>query len=235
MPRSRSRFLAYARLLRLPNAFTAMADPLAGWFVVGGGEPWWQLPLLVGASACFYTSGIVFNDCFDYELDKLERPERPLPSGEISRNTAWVLGAGLMASGLVLAMCVGRVTFGIGAFLAALILFYDAWARQFASLRPWVLGGCRFANFLLGMRCTPARFWWFPAILGTYVGIVTFLSLHEAGNPKLQASIGRLLLGIIVVDAALVAIAPMGDWIGAGLVLSLLIPAMALGKVFVMT
>jgi 4-hydroxybenzoate polyprenyltransferase len=235
MPSSRSRFLAYARLLRLPNVFTAVADPLAGWFVVGGGEPWWQLPLLVGASACFYTSGIVFNDCFDYKLDKLERPERPLPSGQIPRSTAWVLAVGLMAAGLVLALCVGRATFGVGAFLAALILFYDVWARRFATLRPWVLGGCRFANFLLGMRCTPPRLWWFPAILGAYVAVVTFLSLHEAGNPKIQANIGRLLLGIIVLDATLVAIAPMGGWIGAALVLALLIPAMALSKVFAMS
>jgi 4-hydroxybenzoate polyprenyltransferase len=59
-----------------------MADPLAGWFAVGGGARAWNLPLLAMASACFYTSGIVFNDCFDYDLDCVERPERPLPSGE---------------------------------------------------------------------------------------------------------------------------------------------------------
>jgi hypothetical protein len=41
----RPKFLAYARFLRLPNAITAMADPLAGWFAVGGGVPGWKLPL----------------------------------------------------------------------------------------------------------------------------------------------------------------------------------------------
>src|ERR1051326_562728 len=103
MATARPKFLAYARLVRLPNAFTAMADPLAGWFAGGGGAPGWHLPLLVTASACFYTSGVVFNDCVDYELDCVERPERPLPSGAVSRKIAWVLGAVLMLAGLLLA------------------------------------------------------------------------------------------------------------------------------------
>src|SRR5437867_1617930 len=105
-PMPRSKLFAYAQLMRLPNIFTAMADPLAGWFVVGGGAPAWHVLLLVGASACLYTSGIVFNDYFDYELDRLERPERPLPSGAISRAMAGGLGTALMASGLALAAAV---------------------------------------------------------------------------------------------------------------------------------
>lgn len=229
-------FLAYAHLLRLPNAFTAMADPLAGWFVIGGGgDPAWQLPLLLGASACLYTSGIVFNDCFDYDIDLIERPERPLPSGEITRGTAWVLGAGLMAAGLVMAALVSKVALGIALFLAAMILFYDAWARNIPGLRPLVLGSCRFTNFLLGMRCSPPRLWVFPMLLGVYTAAITFLSQREADNPKLRPLIKRLLLGIIVLDALFVAISPMGDWIGACLVLSLLVPAVVLAKVFAMT
>src|SRR5437773_2719540 len=124
-----SKFLAYARLLRLPNIFTAAADPLAGWFLVGGGAPGWHLAVLVGAGACLYTAGIVFNDVFDYRLDCRERPERPLPSGAISRGAAATLGAALMAAGLALARAVGAVTFGIALFLAAMIFFYNAWAK----------------------------------------------------------------------------------------------------------
>jgi 4-hydroxybenzoate polyprenyltransferase len=236
MVRSRSKLLAYARLLRLPNVFTAVADPLAGWFVIGGGgDPQWQLPALAGASACLYMSGIVFNDCFDYNIDLVERPERPLPSGEIGRGTAWTLGAVLMVAGLAMAAPVGKVALSVAAFLAGLIFFYNSWARNIPGLRPLALGACRFTNFLLGMRCSPPHLWWFPAVIGAYAAAVTFLSQHEVGNPQRQAAIKRLLLGIIVVDALLVAVSPMGDWIGAGLVLSLLVPAIVLAKLFAMT
>ncbi len=44
-----------------------------------------------------------------------------------------------------------------------------------------------------------------------------------------------MLPGIIAVDAGIVVLSPFGDWIGARLVLSLLIPASALGKLLAMT
>ncbi|HXI84326.1 MAG TPA: UbiA family prenyltransferase [Verrucomicrobiae bacterium] len=227
-----SKFLVYARLFRLPSAFTVMADPLAGWFAVGGGVPAWELPLLVGASACFYTSGSVFNDHFDYDLDLIDHPDRPLPSGAVSLKTARLLGAVLMIAALGLAALAGPVPFGVGTFLGAMIFFYNAWARRFAVLRPLVLGTCRFANFLLGMRCLPVRMWWMPATLGAYAVIITLLSRREPNDPVQQPVIQRLLLGIIVVDALVVLLSPFGDWIGALLVLSLLVPAVVLDNVF---
>ena len=106
------------------------------------------------------------------------------------------------------------------------------WARRFAALRPLVLGTCRFANFLLGMRCLPLWLSWMPATLGLYAGIITFLSRREVNNPALQPVIKRLLLGAIVLDALVVMLSPFGDWIGALLVLSLLVPAVVLDRVF---
>jgi len=234
MTNQRPRFLVYARLFRLPTVFTVMADPLAGWFAVGGGVPSWELPLLVGASACFYTSGIVFNDRFDYELDSVEHPERPLPSGAVSLKSAWLLGAALMLAALVLAALAGPVPLGVGIFLGAMIFFYNAWARRFAGLRPLVLGTCRFANFLLGMRCLPVRMWWMPATVGIYAAIINLPARRRAGDPARQQLINWLLLGAIVVDGLVVMLSPFGDWIGALLVLSLLVPAFVLDRVLAM-
>jgi len=230
----RSKLLSYAQLVRLPNAFTAMADPLAGWFVVGGGLPAWNVVALALAGGCLYTSGVVFNDYFDYDLDCLERPERPLPSGAISRPTAVGLGTALMAVGLALAAAIGAVAFGTAVFIAAMIFFYNAWAKQFAGLGPLVMGTCRFANFLLGMRCCPPRLWFAPAALGVYCTALTWVARNEAVNTKLRAVVKRMLLGIVVVDA-LAVLSLRGDWFGALIVLSLLVPAVVLGKVFAMT
>ena len=41
---------------------------------------------------CLYAAGMVLNDAFDAELDARERPERPIPSGRISRSRHGVLG-----------------------------------------------------------------------------------------------------------------------------------------------
>ena len=233
MRRARETWFAYVQLLRLPNLFTAVADPLAGWLAVGGGGPPAQLFLLAGVSAGLYTAGIVLNDCFDYALDCRERPERPLPRGAIPRAHAWALAALLMGAALVAAALAGPPTLGVALSLAVLILFYNSWAKRFFFLGPLVLGVCRFANFLLGMRSAPLRLWWIPGLLGVYVAVLTLLSRQEAGNPARQRTIKRLILGIIVVDAALVTV--RGDPVGALLVLSLLVPAIALGKLLPMT
>lgn len=233
MPLPRSKPLAYAQLIRLPNLFTAVADPMAGWLVVGGGAPAWQLLLLVGASGCLYTAGIIFNDCFDYPLDCRDRPERPLPRGAITRRTAGWLASGLMLLGLTLAAAAGDFPFGIALFLAALTFFYNAWAKRFAALGSLVLGACRFANFLLGMRYAPPRLWWMPGLLAGYVIVLSLIACREELQPARRATVKRLLLGIILVDAVLVA--GQGDWYGSLLVALLIVPATCLSRVFQMT
>lgn len=229
-----NRPLAYLKLMRFANVFTAVADPLAGWIIIGGGSPRWHLGLLMAASAALYTSGMVLNDCFDYELDKVERPERPLPRGDIARGTAWALGAALMIAGLACAAVAGPVALGIASFIAFMIFFYNAWAKRFVGLGPAVLGACRFANFLLGMRCSPPRLWMAPAFLAIYVTILTVIARNEAVKPSLRLVVKRLLLGIIVVDATAVFIIT-GDWAYTALVLFLLIPAILMGKMLPMT
>lgn len=217
----RAKLLAFAQLLRLPNLFTAVADPLAGWLLTGS-----QGTLLspVGASACLYTAGIVLNDCFDYRLDCRERPERPLPSGEISARVAWTLGVVLFLAGLALG--------GVNALpLAALIVFYNAFAKRFVWLAPATLGACRACNLALGMGGFVPL--WPPLILGAYVAGLTLIARWEVVKPTLRRVVKQMLLGIIVLDAGFVVLT--GDWVGAALVLSLLVPATILGRIIPMT
>src|SRR6478735_6826850 len=100
----------YLQLIRLPNVFTAAADSLAGWLLVEGtfAHPERWLPLC-GASMAIYAAGIALNDVFDYEIDLVERPNRPLPSGRVSRRFASVLGWGLLVLGIVLAGASGSL------------------------------------------------------------------------------------------------------------------------------
>lgn len=223
MPRTTP--FAVAQLLRLPNVFTAVADPLAGWLLTGGG-PAAELALRLGASACLYSAGMVSNDCFDYRLDCGERPERPLPRGAVSRGGAWTLAGVLLVSGLGLAALAGKLLLAL--FIAVLIWVYNGWTKHFA-----VLGVCRSANFLLGMPTSAAGLWLAPVILGVYVAVLTFIARREVVDPSIRRVVKRLLLGIIVLDAGLVAVT--GNWLGAGWVLALLVPATVLGRMIPMT
>ena len=90
--RSGSPVRDYLQLVRLPNLFTAVADVAMGFFVAQpllaerrlGMWEWAALGTLAAASVLLYAAGVVLNDWFDLEIDRQERPERPLPSGRIA-------------------------------------------------------------------------------------------------------------------------------------------------------
>ena len=93
------RAFAWLQLLRLPNVFTAAADVTMGYVVAKGElQPALHFGLLVAASCLLYLSGMVLNDVFDAEVDAVEQPHRPIPSGRVSRRAAALVGWGLWFS-----------------------------------------------------------------------------------------------------------------------------------------
>src|SRR5829696_4071350 len=149
--------LPFARLLRLPNVFTAFADIGLGLCATAALSPGtvnddfaWKAALLLAASGMLYSAGMVWNDYFDLAEDRRDRPFRPLPSGRISVRTAVVLGTVLLAGGWACAAATGRVGAVIAAALVAAILAYDARIKRTAA-GPVGMALCRFLNVLLGL------------------------------------------------------------------------------------
>mgnify|MGYP002528113346 CR=1 FL=1 len=98
-----SKLLSYLRLFRAPNVFTAAADVVMGFvFVNSSIQSWIPLACLLGASCLLYTAGMVLNDVFDVQVDSRERPDRPIPSGQISLSWARWLGFEFLVIGIVL-------------------------------------------------------------------------------------------------------------------------------------
>jgi 4-hydroxybenzoate polyprenyltransferase len=220
-----SRIRAYAQLVRLPNVFTALADvclgALAAWSVAAGDLPagWgFSVCCALAASACLYSSGMVWNDVFDLEQDRRERPFRPLPSGRVSRGTAVRLAAALMAGGLLSAFLSGWHGEGLdwtpgllAGALAAAILLYDGWLKR-TWAGPLGMGTCRFLNVLLGLSVTPgmAGRWGLhlAAVVGIYIVGVTWFARTEARTSTRSALAGAA--GVML--AALVLALPLPAW-----------------------
>ena len=75
-------------------------------------------------------AGYVLNDLFDVAVDRENAPHRPLVSGEVSRRTAILSGAALLAAGLALAAsCRWQFAAGLGAVAGALVL-YDLFSKR---------------------------------------------------------------------------------------------------------
>ncbi|MBI3409792.1 MAG: UbiA family prenyltransferase [Planctomycetes bacterium] len=207
-----SRVLDYARLLRVPNAFTAMADICLGALATGAlPERWLQFALLLLSSVALYCSGIVWNDYFDLAQDQRERPFRPLASGRVTLGAAIRLGALLMAAGVILA---GLADLGADGFrwrslplamvLVGTIFLYDGWFKK-TYIGPAAMGACRFLNLLLGLSVASGGTGAWGIALGLVVGLyiagVTLFARTEASISKpvvLLIGAGLMLSGLLL-------------------------------------
>jgi len=208
---------AYAQLVRLPNVFTALADICLGVAVTSTVDgvlsalDWLHYGFLLASSACLYCGGMVWNDVFDLEQDRRERPFRPIPSGRISRLAAARFGASLLAAGVIFACVAGwrpkemnwtPAVIGIGLVLA--IFLYDGWLKKF-WVGPLGMGACRFLNVLLGLSCSvgvgSTTRCYLAAVVGVYIVGVTWFARKEAQTSTqvgLAGGCALMLTGLIL-------------------------------------
>jgi 4-hydroxybenzoate polyprenyltransferase len=199
------RLKPYFQLIRLPNVFTAAADSLSGWLLVGGllvdAGSW--LPLVV-ASMAIYAAGIALNDVFDLELDRVERPGRPLPSGKVSGTFAVGLAVALLVVGLASASVVSPRSALVAGALIACVVSYDAGVRR-SILGPELMGLCRGLNVLLGMSLAPdfggPGCWTVAGAMTVFIVGVTWISRFETETGRRAAPASGLVLQAIGIAA----------------------------------
>jgi hypothetical protein len=133
---------AWLRLARISNTPTVVSNTVAGAVLATAAAETGAVAVVALAMALFYTAGMILNDVLDYEVDVRERPERPLPSGAVSRPAAMTAVIVLFVAGEMLLLLEGREPFLAGLGLVALIVLYDAWHKGNA-LSPVLMGACR--------------------------------------------------------------------------------------------
>jgi 4-hydroxybenzoate polyprenyltransferase len=225
-PAARGGWKSYAQLMRLPAVFTALPDIFLGFMLThaGIGDAPLPLVLLLISSAGLYLGGMVFNDVFDRQVDAVERPQRPIPSGRVPLGSAIALGSVLIWVGLGTAtslrwadpvLCGWNPLF-VAALLVAAVFLYDGWFKS-TPIGPVAMGLCRFLNVILGASASgflfgkpfynPQR--WIAVGLAVYVAGVTWFSRSEAARSRR----GPLLWGMFVINFSLVL---LGWWVWRG-------------------
>ncbi|RIV38061.1 SCO3242 family prenyltransferase [Micromonospora radicis] len=189
-----------AELVRAPAALSVPGDVVAGAAAAGALGP--RTPALAGASVLLYWAGMAANDWADRELDAVERPERPIPSGRVGPGLAVGLAAGLTAAGVGLAAAAGgRRAAAVALPLAAAVWGYDLAAKNTAA-GPVVMAACRGLDVLLGaangrpVRALPAAL-----TVAAHTWTVTELSRREVSGAD-RALPTRTLAGTALVAAS---------------------------------
>ena len=225
---------SWADLVRLPNVFTVLADVAAAFLLVAGGPmPWPRFVAVLIAGVALYWMGMILNDVHDVEIDRRERPHRPLPSGRVSvgaaKAAAWGLSLVAFAAAFVAGMAPATdlvpagtmlpVVVTLGLVVAIRLYNSDAKASAFG---PPLMGACRFGSFLLGASPHYASFgdvppvvWTFALAMGLYITGLTSVGRREAvGGDRTSINVGSL---VTLIGLALLAFAPRTLVVGDGI------------------
>ena len=211
------RLKEYLQLIRLPNVFTTPSNILAGYFAAvtttaAAEADGVHLIAIMVSSGLLYIAGIVLNDYFDIEIDKKERPSRPLPSGKISKGYALTIAIVALLIANIIALVVGPISLAISLALTLLIIAYD-YQLKYSVLGPFAMGGTRSLNVIFG--ASPVLLYidnHSVAIVGVaaaslffYVSSITILSKKEVGKERPNST-----LVILIVFGVILAIVPLG-------------------------
>ncbi len=78
----------------------------------------------------FCAVSMIVNDIYDIEIDRVNRPERPLPGGEASIGMAWFLAVILSAIGVYAAFLTGLETLVVAVISLLLGVYYNAKGKK---------------------------------------------------------------------------------------------------------
>ena len=213
---------SYLELCRASNLPTVWTNVLCATLL--SSAPWRPVSTLAAAVAVslFYVGGMALNDVLDVEEDRKRKPQRPIPSGRISRRAAAWFAIALFALGLALLGTFDSIwSMGNGLLLIGLIYLYD----RLHSLHPatvLLMAGCRFMVFLTAADVVS---WNLQdrVLLGAlaqfvYIVLLTVVArwekhtTRELGFPLIP----WMIAGISLVDGVLMAALVHPAWFAAG-------------------
>jgi 4-hydroxybenzoate polyprenyltransferase len=212
-----ARWRDYLELARVSNLPTCLSNVLTGAVLGAGGFglPWGTVGLVAVAVAAFYVAGMALNDAVDADVDRRERPGRPVPSGRISRRAAYAFAVAALAAGLAATIPIGSVAMLYGACLSVAIVVYDFTHKRFAAA-AMLMGLCRGLIYMLaagGVAAVLERpldseerrmLLTFAAALTLYTMMLTLVARVE--NEQQMGRTRWLGIGILVVALAMLLI-----------------------------
>jgi len=124
---------------------------LVGASLTGLANLQWQ-NLLYGGLTAFTLTGaaMAVNDYYDFNIDKINEPTRPIPSGEVSKKAALIVTAFLTAVGFFFAIAVSLycLLFAVAAW--SIMVAYSTFGKRSGFAGNLLVSACIAAPFLYG-------------------------------------------------------------------------------------
>jgi len=117
------------KLSRPLSTLTGVLAVVLGGYVAGTGA-WDKIALAALATLLAAASANAWNDYRDIDIDRINQPQRPLPSGMVSLRAALIFSIVLAALSIVLAALISPVALAIAAGSIILLYIYSIWLKS---------------------------------------------------------------------------------------------------------
>ncbi len=164
----------YLKIIRPLNCVMgALAVVLVAIIVDGLNIIGYSKEVILGMAVVFLSmaGGNVLNDYYDRDVDLINHPNRPIPSGKISPKTAVLYGAILFGIALFLAFLINPCALAIAAYAQIIMLLYES------SLKKEGFVGNVAISILVGMI-----FIFGGAIIGNIQKVILFAFMAGLAN-----------------------------------------------------
>lgn len=105
---------------------------------------------LFAVVALVTAAGNTINDFFDAEIDAINRPDRPIPSGAVSRRSAWGFAVTLFLAGILLSFFTNPICIGITLVNSFILIVYAAKLKRIPLLGNVAVAYLSASIFLFG-------------------------------------------------------------------------------------
>ncbi len=143
------RLAGFITITRPINSFVAGLAAIVA-YLIDTGTVLPESLLLFFIVALITAAGNVINDFFDAEIDAINRPERPIPSGAVSRGAARGFAVTLFLAGILVSFFTNFLCIGITIFNALLLIAYAAKLKTTPLIGNIVVAYLSASIFLFG-------------------------------------------------------------------------------------
>lgn len=157
----------YIEMLRPGNAIMAIISIFLLAFIVKD----FTIPIFLASIAVFLATGAgnVINDYYDYKIDEINRPDRPIPSGRVSPKNAKIYALSLFILATIIGYFIGLLSGTIVLISSILMIIYSK------SFKSKCLIGNVTVSFLTGLCFVFGGIVVNQVILGAYMMFFAFL------------------------------------------------------------
>lgn len=168
-----SKLVAFYELIRPLNVLITFLSIGAACILAGGrGDIWVSIIVASGAGALIAAGANIINDYFDIAIDRINKPNRPLPRGDISAREAWLSWLLVSFIGILLNVFLNSLAFGIAIVAVVSLYAYSAVLKRTVLVGNLLVSGMTALAFIYGgVVVENVRNAWMPAVFAFLINL----------------------------------------------------------------